>query len=493
MADVGGTTPPLTPVASDPYAVGEAGGRVIRGGTVRVAGALTGVLAGAISAPLVVRHLGVTDYGRYLTVTSVIFVVTALTEGGLANVAVRLFSVGDASERRALVSNLTGLRLALGAIGALAAVGFGVIAGYERVLVVGLALGAAGYILSAVQGSYSVALSGTLRLSALAGIDVFRSLATTVLLIALVIAGSGLTGFYLVAVVVQAMALVVTAMLVRGEVPLLPTLHGPRWRQLVHETAIYALAATLGAVYFQVALVAMSLLDPGAQTGYYAIAFRIVEIVNGIPWLLAGSVLPVLAVAASNDPARLRFVAGRVFEGAVIAGGLVAVIIEVGAGLGIDIIAGARGHASIEVLRIMGVGVTATFLVASWGFVMLSLRMYRQLVLANLGALVLAVALSLILIPDLHARGGALTTAILELTLAGAYIGMLYRHGVVPPLRFIGSFMLAVGAGLGVGLVLLNTVHAVVGVLAGSIVYLAVLWSMHAIPSELIDALPWRR
>src|SRR5205085_1757762 len=211
-----------------------------------------------------------------------------------------------------------------------AAVGFGLIAGYERILVVGLALGAAGYILSAVQGSFSVALSGTLRLSALAGIDLFRSLATAVLLIALVIAGSGLTGFYLVAVVVQAMALVVTAVLVRGEVPLLPALHGPRWRQLLHETAIYALAATLGAVYFQVALIAMSLLDPGVQTGYYAIAFRIVEIVNGIPWLLAGSVLPVLAVAAANDPARLRFVAGRVFEGAVIAGGLVAVIIEVG-------------------------------------------------------------------------------------------------------------------------------------------------------------------
>ena len=84
----------------DPYAVGLAGGRVIRGGTLRVAGALTGVLAGAVSAPLVVRHLGVEDYGRYLTVVSVIFVITALTEGGLANVAVRMFSVADAGRRR---------------------------------------------------------------------------------------------------------------------------------------------------------------------------------------------------------------------------------------------------------------------------------------------------------------------------------------------------------------------------------------------------------
>jgi len=85
MSDTDAMAPANTPVADDPYAVGEAGGRVIRGGSLRVAGALTGVLAGAVSAPLVVRHLGPTDFGRYLTVTAVIFVITALTEGGLAN------------------------------------------------------------------------------------------------------------------------------------------------------------------------------------------------------------------------------------------------------------------------------------------------------------------------------------------------------------------------------------------------------------------------
>jgi O-antigen/teichoic acid export membrane protein len=492
MSELGEVGPPSTVVAGDPYAAGEAGGRVIRGSGLRVAGALAGVLAGAVSAPLVVRHLGVVDYGRYLTVASVIFVITALSEGGLANVAVRQFSTSEPDGQRSLIANLTGLRIALGVVGGLVAVGFGLLAGYERILVVGLALGAVGYLLSAIQGSYSVVLSGKLRLSSLAGLDVVRSLGTSALLVALVIAGSGLTGFYLIASIVQAAALVLTAVLVRGDVPLRPEFHRDRWRELFRETALYALAATLGAIYFQVALIAMSLLDPGAQTGFYAIAFRIVEILNGIPWLLAGSVLPVLAVAAQNDPARLRFIAGRVFEGAVIAGGWVAIIIVVGAGFGIEVIAGAKGQPSVGVLRIMGIGVTATFLVSSWGFVLLSLRLYRQLVIANLGALVLAILLSVILIPTLHARGGAITTAALELTLAGAYIFLLSRRGIVPSARFVASFSLAVGLGLGLG-ALLIAVHPVLGVLAGSALYFAVLWMMRAIPSELIDALPWRR
>jgi len=486
------TGPPTTVVAGDPYAAGEAGGRVIRGSGLRVAGAFAGVLAGAVSAPLVVRHLGIVDYGRYLTVASVIFVITALSEGGLANVAVRRFSVSDRAGQRVLIANLTGLRIALGLLGGLVAIGFGLIAGYERILVLGLALGAVGYLLSAIQGSYSVVLSGRLRLPALAVLDVFRSLGTTVLLVALVIAGSGLTGFYLVAIMIQGSALVLTAALVRKEVPLRPQFHGGHWHELFRETALYALAATLGAVYFQVALIAMSLLDPGVQTGYYAIAFRIVEILNGIPWLLAGSVLPVLAVAAENDPARLRFIAGRVFEGALIAGGWVAIIIVVGASFGIEVIAGTKGQPSVDVLRIMGVGVTATFLVSSWGFVLLSLRLYRQLVIANLGALAFAVALSLVLIPTLHARGGAITTAALELGLASVYIALLSRRGIVPKARFVASFALAVGLGLGVG-ALLIAVHPALGVLVGSAVYFGCLAATRAIPSELVDALPSRR
>lgn len=475
------------------YAAGKAGGHVIRGGSLRVAGSIAGVLAGAISAPLVVRHLGLANYGRYLTVASVIFVITALSEGGLANVAVRLYSTGDPGEKRAIVENLTGLRIALGFLGGLAAVGFGLIAGYDEVVILGLALGAVGYLLAAVQGSYSVALSGALRLPALAGIDLLRSLLTAAILIALVIADGELAVFFLVTVAVQGCAMVVTAWLVHREVPLRPALDGTRWRLLFRETALYAAAATLGAVYFQVALIAMSLLSSAHQTGLYAISFRIVEIVNGVPWLLAGSVLPLLSVAAASDRARLRFVSGRVFEGAVIAGGLIALGLIVGASFGIRFIAGAKGVGAIPVLRIMALGVTATFIVASWGFVLLSLKRYRALVVANAVALVFALALSGILIPLFDAQGGAATTAALEISLALAYIVLLRREGISPAGRFVGSFALAIACGLGVGLLLLQFVHAIVAVAVACLVYLGVLAALRAIPSELIDAIPWPR
>jgi len=484
------------PAVEDPYAAGAAGGRVIRGGGVRVAGTLIGVLIGALSAPLVVRHLGLVDFGRYLTVVSVIFVVTAVTEGGLANVAVRLYTVSDESERRALIANLTGLRLALGALGAAGAILFGLVAGYPHVIVLGLVLGAAGYLLAGVQGAYSVALQSTLRLPTLAGIDLLRSLSTTVLLVALVFAGSGLTGFYTVTVVVQGVALLATARVVRRDTPLAPAFERVRWRALLHETALYAVASALGAVYFQIAMVTMSLLDPGRQTGYYAVSFRIIELFNMVPWLLASSVLPVLAIAAARDRARLRYVSERVFEGSVIAGGLFAIAIIFGARFGIAVVAGVKGYPSIGVLRIMGIGMTATFLVSSWGFVLLSLRLLRALVIANAGILAAAVTLSLILIPTLHARGAAITTAVLELALAGAYVMLLWHQGIRPPSRFLTRFLMALVPALGVGALILTArslVASVGAVVVASAIYLAILLLLDAVPQELLDALPRSR
>ncbi|HWY89507.1 MAG TPA: hypothetical protein VNY31_02445, partial [Solirubrobacteraceae bacterium] len=113
-------------------------------------------------------------------------------------------------------------------------------------------------------------------------------------------------------------------------------------------------------------------------------------------------------------------------------------------------------------------------------------------VLANATALVLAITLSLILIPTLQARGAAITTAALELSLAGSYVAILFRRGIRPPPRFLACFVPAIGLGLGAGALAL-LVHPVAAVIAGSAVYFGVLWVLRAIPSELIDAIPRRR
>ncbi len=133
----------------DVLEAGAAGGKVIRGGAARTLGYVGGILVGLASTPLMVRHLGVEDFGRFVTVGSLIFIVVGLTEGGLSAIGVREYATRDADGRYRLVRSLLGLRavLAVAAIGA--AVGFGLLAGYDDVLLNGILISSVGLVLSA--------------------------------------------------------------------------------------------------------------------------------------------------------------------------------------------------------------------------------------------------------------------------------------------------------------------------------------------------------
>jgi O-antigen/teichoic acid export membrane protein len=116
------------------------------------------------------------------------------------------------------------------------------------------------------------------------------------------------------------------------------------------------------------------------------------------------------------------------------------------------------------------------------------------MVIANGVSLLLAVALSVVLIPAAGADGGAITTAVLELFLAAANGFFLFR--VRPDLRPGASVLprlaLALFVGLGVGAALL-AVHDVVAVAGGSLAYIGMLFALRAVPPELLEAVRRRR
>src|SRR5437764_11922348 len=107
--------------------LGQAGasGIAIRGGAVRVFGYASGILVSLGSATILVRHLGIVGFGRYVTVTSLIALVGGLTEAGIVVYGIREFVTGDEQNRRQLLGNLLGLRLALTLGGVALAICFG--------------------------------------------------------------------------------------------------------------------------------------------------------------------------------------------------------------------------------------------------------------------------------------------------------------------------------------------------------------------------------
>ncbi len=466
----------------------EAGTRFLRGSSMRLAAFGAGLAVSLGATPLAVHHLGPVGWGQYATVTSLMFIVAAITEGGLGQMGVRELSIGAAESRSGFMRDLLGLRLILTLIGALAAFAFSLAVGYPRVVVEGTAIAGVGLLFTNLAGTLALPLGADLRLGWLAVTDFVPQLIIAVTMVSLVAAGAGLLPFYAAPVAGSAAALALTAGVVGGQIPLLPAFRLSHWRTLLAQTLVYAAATATGSMYFRIVLIATSLLSTKTETGYYSLAFRILELTTVVPWLIVSSAFPILVRSAWNDTQRLRYALQRLVEGALILGGWFSVCVVIGAPFAIHVLdLGAHQfNPSIPVLRILGGAIPATFLLATFSYTLLSLRLYRQLLIANVAILGLAVVLSAAIIPSLGAEGAAIVSLTLEIVLMSAYIIALAsaRPEVRPSLAGTERIVLSLALAFGAGAALAS--HPVVGVVVASTVLAVALLALRAVPAELL-------
>src|SRR5437660_7686467 len=151
-------------VSSDPSEVHlDRSGVAIRGAAIRVLGFAAGVLVSLGSATILVRYLGISCFGRYVTVTSLIALVAAVTEAGISVYGIREWGARGDTDRRQLLANLLTMRLILAAVGIACAVFFGLAVGYRQVLVVGTLVAGAGLLIQVPADVLSISLQAKLQ------------------------------------------------------------------------------------------------------------------------------------------------------------------------------------------------------------------------------------------------------------------------------------------------------------------------------------------
>jgi O-antigen/teichoic acid export membrane protein len=466
-----------------------AGPAAMRGGILRTASLVGGMLLALASTPLLIRHLGDADFGRYAAVLAIVTIVAGLMDGGITTVALRELSIRkDAGERARLMSDLLGMRLVLSVAGIAVGVGFAAIAGYGETLVVGTALAGVGVVLTSTQGLVAAVLQSSLRFGWAALIELARQLISTLLVVALVLAGASLLWFLAVPVPAGLAALVLTAVIVRGAIGLRPSFRPRRWLPLVRDTLVFAVAIAVNTLYFRVTLVILSLVGTAQQTGYFAISYRIVEVLILVPALLVGAAFPIISRAAHNDRDRFAFATGRMFELAVMVGALMSLCLMLVAPFAIEVLVGRSDHPSVAVLQIQSAALLASFVAAGTGFPLLSMRRHRETLWANCISLVLVLVLALTLASAYGARGAAVAAIAADFALAAANTVLLMRRGGPRlPLSAVPVALVAAVAGFVAGR--LVGIHPMVEVVAGGVTFLAVLVVLRRFPPELRELL----
>ena len=463
----------------------QAGSLVIRGGALRVGAYAVGTGLTVVSAALLIRHLGTSDFGRYVTIVSLVTIVGAVTEAGMTNLGVREYATRTEG-RDELMRVLLGLRLGLTTAGVALAIAFAVAAGYGSELVIGTALAGAGLFFAVLQATYTVPLSTHLLVGRVSALELAKQVLTVIFIVALVLAGAGVVPLLAVPLPVALIVAAATAWMVRHQMPLLPAFDLRESVRLLRATASFALATAVGTVYVYLAVVLLSLVSTEAETGQFGAAFRVFIVLAAVPGLLVTTAFPLLARAARDARRRLTYALQRLFDTSLVLGSAFALGTVIGAPVAIDVVAGSEFEPAIDVLRVQGLAMLPSFLLATWGFALISLHLHRELVVANLAALLVSGGLVLVLGSSDGAQGAAWATLAGESVLAAGYLVGLARGRpeLLPNLRTLPRVALAAAGGVALGVSGLPALPATLAALA---TFSAIALATRAVPAELLD------
>ncbi len=467
-----------------------AGGMIIRGGVLRV-GSYAGVVAlSVISFVLLTRDLGVARFGQYTTVISLVSVVALITDAGMSSLGTREYAVRHGAQREEFMRDLLGLRIALTLVGALLAAIFALAAGYDPALLAGTIVAGLATVALVLSHTLSIPLAAELRLGTLSLLDLARQALTVAAIVVLVALGAGVFPLLAVTLIVYLLLIPVTAVPVRGKISMRMDLRPHRWVSLLRLTVAFSLAMAVGTIYVYTAQILTSLVASSHQSGLFAASFRVFMVIATVPGLLVNGALPLLARAARDDRERLAYALQRIFEVSLILGVATALGLLAGAQFIIHVIAGPEFAGAAAVLRIQGLAMIASFLIAAWSFGLISIKGYGSLLLANAVALAVSCILTLTLTESHGAQGAALATVCGETALAAGLITALVRSQPAFRPRLAVVPKVAIAAAPATAIALTAGVSSLARALLAVGVFGLIIAATRAVPQEITELIP---
>ncbi len=481
-------TPPEH-VGEDVLTSSGAGGRVIRGSAMRIGANVAGLGLGLITATLLLRHLGVDDSGRYVTVLSLAGIAVSIVDNGLNATASAALARLEPAARRQLHANVISQRLLVAVVAWFCLLAFALIAGYPEEMVAGTMLAGGGVLVVAIANAFLIPLIVELRNAGVALVELLRQVITLAGVALLVALGAQLTPFFALQLVVGVAVLAIVPLLVGRGGLVRPRFERSEQRALLATALPIATALALGQIYFRLVIIVMSLISTPEQTGYFGGSLRAMEAAIVLPVLAAAVALPLLTAAARDDRARLRYAVEGMGEGAVI-GGVLAILVAIPAAEPVMAAIGgdAFGPAG-DVLRIQVVALLFIALYQIWTVALVALGAQRQLVLANGLGLVALGIFAAILVPPLGARGGAIATVLGDAVLACLIYWRLHVTTGRVIVRFGFVVRVALAAALAAATLLVPGIPALASAALAAVAFLAAGAAIGMVPQELRDAL----
>jgi O-antigen/teichoic acid export membrane protein len=416
-------------------------------------GKVAAALLGLALVALLTRHLGPAGFGDYRAALVFLAMASILANLGLYVVLLRELGRPGADEPR-LIGNALALRLTAALAVHLLAMAAAVLLPYTATVLLAILVGIPGYL--AIQGSEILAgaCQRHLRQGKVALAETLGLLVTLTLSALAAALGAGVVAM---AAAFSVGLLVQFALLGATTAPLVdvrPRFEPAVWRPLAAAGLPIAAAELIAMILLRGDLLLLSLLHPGQQVGFYALASKLFELVLSLAQIFAGLMMPLLA-GIGQTPDAFRGQLGEAVRH------LAAVILVVplaflfyGHDLAV-LLAGPAFAGTGDVLGLIGLAVACTSLSLLFRYAAVALEGAGGMLRVDSAVLAVALVLYPALVWPFGFKGAAAGTLVVNgLTLAGAVWVVRGRlGGLLPgfgylPLLLLAALAMAVAATL---------------------------------------------
>jgi O-antigen/teichoic acid export membrane protein len=240
----------------------------------------------------------------------------------------------------------------------------------------------------------------------------------------------------------------------------------------------------LGAIYFRVDVIIMSLVKPAAVVGWYGASYRLFETTNLIPEAFMFAFFPVFCRMAIRSDNSLALATQKAIDLLLLVGIPISVGMFTLAGPIVHTLYGAQFAPSVASLRILALATPLLYTNASFVQLLVATERQKKLaVTAGIGALV-NVGLNLLLIPRYGQIGAATVTVVTELVVTVVNFRFL-PASLTSELKFTTPAKAALAAGvMAVPLVLMQGQNVFLTVVVGIAVYFTMVATTRALPPD---------
>jgi O-antigen/teichoic acid export membrane protein len=443
---------------------------------------------GAASIVITTRYLGASGYGQFALALAFVQMVGLLADLGLLTVVVREISRRPEETER-LVGNALTLRLALSLVVIVLAGLLSLAMPYTEQVRLAILIAGVPLLLGLANTAIVAVFQARLRMDRAAISDVAGRAAGFV---ALVVVAALDLGFY--AVVATAgvgafVTLVVTWRLSRPLVRIRPEASRPVWRSLLRAAIPVGAALAVTEVYFRADTLIVSLFEDYEEVGFYALSYRVVELLGMLPAIVMTSVFPLLSryLRENRDLARRALDATAdlfMALGVPLAAGGLVVAPQL-----VRLIGGDDFEGAADTLRILLFAGALAFVSGLFGMALIAGDRQRSALRLAIAALAFNVPLNFALVPSLGIDAAAAVAVASELLLVVGG-GLLVRRelGLAPRLRLLWRALAAAAVMAGV-LALVDDWSLALLVPLGAALYTAGLWALGGIDRRMLEAL----